>query len=323
MPRTKRSHEIRYYLGIDGGQSSTTALIADAEGCIIGAGRSGPCNHVSGPEANAKFLAVIGDCLDQAFRQAGLLSTQEFHAACLGFSGGAQDKSVLVRQLVRSVRLKITHDAEIALIGATGGEAGIVVIAGTGSMAFGRDQNGRSARAGGWGYIYGDEGGAFDLTRRGLRAALQMEEGWGPATALRELLLQATGAESANALLHRFYVEKDRQPIAALAPIVTNAAENGDPVALEIIDAAVRALSWFAGGVHKHLFAPSDSVPIAYVGGVFTSPVLRQAFQARIRADLRCEAMFPRLSPAAGAVLEALRMDGNTSTLSHLPNLEK
>jgi len=109
----------------------------------------------------------------------------------------------------------VTSDAFIALSGATAGGPGLVAIAGTGSIAFGRNAAGRTARAGGWGYLFGDEGGAFSIVRQALRAALRHEEGWGAPTELRPALLEATGAASANDLLHRLYTaEFTRQRIA-------------------------------------------------------------------------------------------------------------
>lgn len=314
----------RLYLGIDGGQSSTTALIANETGRIIGRGRSGACNHVASAERRIKFLKVIGDCLDQACLEAGLdRSSTSFAAACFGFSGGAEDKEACSRELVRSAKYKFTHDAEIALLGATAGQPGIIVIAGTGSMAFGRNAAGVTARAGGWGYLFGDEGGAFDLTRRALRAALQFEEGWGRATALREMLLDATEATDANTLMHRFYNQFSNSAIASLAPIATQAADQGDQVALEIIDRAAGKLAWFAEGVYRQLFCARESVPVAYTGGVFQSAQLRDAFARRVRDAIGCEAAPPQFGPAAGAILEALRLDGNASHLSAVPESEK
>lgn len=316
--------QCRLYLGIDGGQSSTTALIADVTGRIIGHGRGGACNHVTSPERRAKFLRVIGGCLDDAFCSAGLdRSKIEFAAACFGFSGGPEDKEACSRELVPSARYKFSHDAEIALTGATAGEPGIIVIAGTGSMAFGRNAAGKTARAGGWGYVFGDEGGAFDLTRRALRAALQFEEGWGPATGLRRALLEATGAPDANTLLHRFYDENPRSEIAALARIVTETAHRGDEVALAIVDRAAFKLAWFASGVHRQLFDERQSVPVAYTGGVFRSRLVSDAFARRIRDDIGCEVIAPQFGPAAGAILDALRLDGNRSRLSDVPEFEK
>jgi len=310
----------RYYLGVDGGQSSTTALIARGDGQVIGSGRSGPCNHVSGSERRDKFVAVLSDCLRQATSGVDFTAEAvEFAAACLGFSGGAEDKAEFADEVVHSRLLKVTHDAEIALIGATGGEPGIIAIAGTGSIAFGRNANGSMARAGGWGYIFGDEGGAFDIVRRALRAALQFEEGWGPATALHALLLSKTGAESANQLMHRFYAEGQRREVAELASIVTEAAETGDPTAKRILAQAGELLSWYVEGVHRRLFAANEPVTVAHVGGAFRSAPLRHAFADNVMHRIRRHVIAPKYSPAAGALIEALRLDGNASKPSGVP----
>lgn len=308
----------KLYLGIDGGQSSTTALIADGEGRVIGRGRGGPCNHAAASEGRAKFFRAMTACLASACEQAQLdAKTVQFAAVCFGFSGGPQDKDAYSRELVRSARYKITHDAEVALSGATGGEPGIIVIGGTGSMAFGKTARGETARAGGWGYIFGDEGGGFDLTRRALRAALRAEEGWGPATALRRLLLEATGAENANDLLHRFYANFDRTSIAAMATLVTQAAEQGDEVAQSILWSAARELATLVEGVYRKLFR--DLVPVATIGGVFRSTRLRDEFGERVQELTGCAVIPPRFGPAAGALLEALRLDGNASELKDVP----
>ncbi len=314
----------RLYLGVDGGQSGTVALIADGRGTVIGRGSGGPCNHVEGAEGRAKFLRAVGAAIQEACREARLdPDALSFSAACLGLSGGAEDKEACARELIRSAKFKFTHDAEIALSGATAGEPGIIVIAGTGSIAFGRNKEGRTARAGGWGYIFGDEGGAFDLMRRALRAALQYEEGWGPETSLRDLLLAATGAATANELLHRFYTAAySRTVVASFAPLVSQAAEQGDGIARQIVNEAASKLSWFAEGVYRSLFA-NENVPLCYIGGVFRSRSILAQFQSQIGAAIPCRTQPPRLNPAAGAVLDALRLDGNESPLSGVPESEK
>ena len=245
--------------------------------------------------------------------QAGLdPKTLRFEAACLGFSGGAEDKRALTESLIQSERHSITHDAEIALTGATAGEPGIIVIAGTGSMAFGRNASGDTARAGGWGYIYGDEGGAFDIVRQALRAVLRAEEGWGPATSLQAGLLQATGAPNANALLHRFYgPEYPRSKVASFASLVNKAASAGDEVAIRLLQNAGEQLSELVRGVYQHLFTTAERVVVAPVGGTFLSTTLRTTLEERVRTDPGCTVIEPRWSPATGALLQALRLGGN------------
>lgn len=314
----------RLYLGIDGGQSSTVALIANEHGQIIGRGRGGPCNHVGSAAGRAKFLSAVGDCLAQAYHAAGIDSQPvKFSAACLGFSGGGEDKLAYVHELIKSDKYKVTHDAEIALTGATAGEPGIIVIAGTGSIAFGRNGEGRMARAGGWGYIFGDEGGGFDIARRALRAALQYEEGWGRETTLHDLLIKGSNAATANQLMHSFYADLRREEIATLAQTVHEAATDGDGVAQKILGDAAAQLAWYVQGVYHNLFRAGETVPVAYIGGVFRSIFIRDQFAQSIQSQIGCSSGPPLLSPAAGALLEALRLDGNISVLSDVPESEK
>src|SRR5579872_2104814 len=142
---------MRLFLGVDGGQSDTTALIGDEAGRVLGMGRGGPCNHVGAAEGRAKLIAAVTDCVAKACARAQLDPAHvRFEAACFGMSGGPDDKEALLSEILHAGKLVLTHDGSIALAGATGGEPGIATIAGTGSIVFGRAADGRTARAGGW-----------------------------------------------------------------------------------------------------------------------------------------------------------------------------
>jgi N-acetylglucosamine kinase-like BadF-type ATPase len=304
-----------YFLGVDGGQSSTYALIGDRTGRVLGWGRGGPSNHVAESEGRAKFTSAILGCLSAACAEAGLdTASIRFAACCLGFSGGPADKEGILREILASDRTLVTHDALIALSGATAGEPGLITIAGTGSIAFGRNAAGKTARAGGWGYIFGDEGGGFYIARQALRAALRFEEGWSAPTSLRSLLLAATGASDANELLHRFYTPEFSRPrIAGFAKLVDEAAENGDGIAREILVDAAEKLAALAGAVRKQLFNEVEPVRLAYIGGVFRSRVVLEHFRELTAATP------PIYGPAAGALLEAYRSAGVECTLTNVP----
>ena len=308
------------FLGVDGGKSSTVALIGDESGRVLGAGTSGPSNHVGAVGGREKFVSAVEGCVSAACQRAGLDAAEvRFEAACLGFSGGSADKEPILGQLLTAARLVVTTDALIALAGATAGEAGIITIAGTGSIAFGRDAGGRTARAGGWGHLFGDEGGAFDIARQALRAALRYEEGWGPPTALRQALLEATGAASANDLLHRFYTTEFARPrIASYARLVDQVAQQGDTVALEVLHDAARHLAAITAAVRSQLFDPGAAFRAAYVGGVFGSVIVLGEF----RRLIGFECAPPIHGPAAGALLEAYRAAGLTPTLASLPEFK-
>jgi N-acetylglucosamine kinase-like BadF-type ATPase len=312
------------FLGVDGGQSSTTALIGDETGRVLGSGSGGPCNHVGAAEGREKFVRAIEECVSTACRAAGLDPAEvHFASACLGFSGGPEDKQPILTEILRTERLLVTTDALIALVGATAGQPGIITIAGTGSIAFGRNAQGRTARVGGWGYTFGDEGGAFDLTRQALRAALSAEEGWGTPTALHALLLEATGAASANDLLHRFYTTEFPRPrIASFSKLVDQAARQGDAVAQGILRKAAHELAALAAAVRRQLFQRGEAARVAYIGGVFRSRLLREDFCALVEMEPGNACGPPAHGPAAGALLEAYYAAGLSPKLSNLPEFK-
>jgi N-acetylglucosamine kinase-like BadF-type ATPase len=307
----------RYFLGVDGGQSGTTAIIGAESGRVLGIGRGGPCNHVGAAEGRAKFINAINASVGAACTAAGLEAAKvRFASACLGFSGGPADKQAILGQILASDRILVTDDAGIALSGALAGEPGIVITAGTGSIAFGRNAQGNTARAGGWGYLFGDEGGGFWIAREALRAALRWEEGWGPPTSLRAILLDAvaawnSGARNINDLMHRSYTPEFPRPrIASLALLVNYAAENGDPAAQRILSEAARELALLALAVRNQLFGPLESVRCAYTGGVFHSRILRARFGDTLEREAGLVVTAPVHDPAVGALLEAYRVTG-------------
>jgi N-acetylglucosamine kinase-like BadF-type ATPase len=303
---------MQLFLGVDGGQSGTTALIGDETGRILGRGEAGPCNHAAAGEGRAKLEHAIRACLEGAASQAGLHAAElHFEAACFGMSGGPDDKREILASILRTERLIVTNDAVIALAGATRTGQGIITIAGTGSIAFGRAPDGRTSRAGGWGHIFGDEGGAFDLARQATRACLRMEEGWGPPTLLRERLLAATGSASANEMLHRFYTDEwPRSRVATLARLIDTAAADSDPVSIELLRTAAQQLAMLAGAVRNGLWPQGSPVEVAYIGGVFQSRLLRETFQTLVELPDGVSCGPPLRGPAEGALLEALRAAG-------------
>ena len=301
---------MKLFLGVDGGQSSTTALIGDEDGRVVGTGRAGPCNHAGSVGGHARFVGAVGESVRSALEHAGLKEAA-FEAACFGFSGGPADKDAMTRELVTASHYLITHDAWIALAGATAGEPGVIAIAGTGSIAFGRNRDDRTARAGGWGYAFGDEGGAFDVVRQALRAALRHEEGWGSPTVLRDLLLTASGASDANDLLHRCYTDEfPRERVAAFAPLVDQAATSGDVIAQDILKSAAQAIAMLVAAVRRQLFLPEETVLVSYAGGVFKSGVVTERFRMLVELEEANRTAEPCYAPAAGALLEAYRIAG-------------
>ena len=307
----------RLFLGLDGGQSGTRVIVADASGQILSRGAAGPANYAGDAAGREKLIQAVTGAVRQALQEAGrTLETTRFAAACCGMSGGPEDKREILAELLPAGQLEVVSDAQIALWGAMGGEPGIIVIAGTGSIALGQNANGKTARAGGWGYVFGDECGAFGIVRQALRAALRQEEGWGPPTLVYKLLLDECGATSANELMHRFYTgEYARDEIAALAPLVGKAASEGDEPARRILAKAAQQLAGLASAVRGQLFQDEAAVSVAAVGGVFRNSSVAAEFAKILTSRAgsgppSARVIKPKFEPVVGALLKAFRLAG-------------
>jgi N-acetylglucosamine kinase-like BadF-type ATPase len=225
-------------------------------------------------------------------------------------SGGPEDKAALLKEIVDAEQWLVTHDGMIALSGALAGESGIVAIAGTGSFVFGRNGS-RTMRAGGWGYLFGDEGSAFWVAKQALRAALRYEEGWGSKTRLHPLLLEATGAKNTNEALHLFYTRDwHRSRVARLAAEVDRAAESGDEAAESILRQAGDVLAELVGAVRNQLWELGEPVTASYIGGVFRSAAVLSRFSEELQADWNVDVRPPIWGGEAGALIEAYRLAG-------------
>jgi N-acetylglucosamine kinase-like BadF-type ATPase len=244
-----------------------------------------------------------------------------FESAFLGLSGGPEDKAAIIAEVIRAHRMEATHDAVTALMGATEGRPGIIVISGTGSICFGMNDRGQTARAGGWGYVFGDAGSAFDGARQALRAALAMEEGWGPATVLRDRILKFSAAKDINEALHLWYTDAfPRSRVATFSQQVDQAAGEGDRVARHILSSAAGELAALVERVRRRIFRPREEVLVSYIGGAFRSRILLERFRKLVRAQGTNRVLAPALGPAAGALLAAYRATGRHDVrLKNLP----
>ena len=168
--------------------------------------------------------------------------------------------------------------------------------------------------------MFGDEGGAFDIVRQAVRAALRKEEGWGHTTTLREALLEATGASDMNDLLHRFYTPAYPRPrIASYAALVDEAARNGDGAAREILQSAAQSLATYVAAVRRQLFHRGELARTSYIGGVFRSEFVRERFATLVQLESDAPVHPPAMGPAAGALIEAYRLAGTKVLPSNAP----
>ncbi|HWI50698.1 MAG TPA: BadF/BadG/BcrA/BcrD ATPase family protein [Symbiobacteriaceae bacterium] len=295
-------------VGIDGGGTKTRCLVADMAGRILGEGHAGPSNYQAVGQQAA--TAALRSAVDAALAAAGG-SLADVTAACAGLAGVArpEDRPVMLEALafLAPARVELVTDARIALEGALGGAPGVIVISGTGSIAMGRNAAGELFRAGGWGWILGDDGSGFDIGRRAIAGALAALDGMGPATSLGERICAAWGLERLNQVVPRVYgdVAQSRPAIAALVPLVVQVASEGDTVAAAILDGAGRELGRLACAVLAKMQMPNGLV--AVTGGVVTGvPAVRAALEEALAGLAPGARVIDGLvSPAEGALLMA------------------
>jgi N-acetylglucosamine kinase-like BadF-type ATPase len=259
--------EPEYFAGIDGGGTKTLAVVVDRDGNEIGRASAGGSN-----------LSVIG--VDRAAHEiemalasalAGASGGLPIRALWAGLAGvdhtGTYDLMLPpLRRLARDVRLG--NDAELVLT-ALPGAAGVALIAGTGSIAFGRDATGKMYRAGGWGHIIGDEGSGYDLGRQALAAATRVADRRGPETTLLDAIIAKWNLQSPWEMIDRVYLQSDKAAIAALSAIVFDVARTGDAVARRIVSKAADELALDVLTVAENLEF-NGPLPIAVAGGLMT-----------------------------------------------------
>ncbi len=302
----------KLYLGVDGGQTTTAAVIADSTGRLLSAGVGGPANHIHEPGGPERVKGSLRDAIETAARACGL-ADPTFEVAYLGMTGGTELMAQICREVVPAHKVQLGHDSLIALHSVTFGKPGVVVIAGTGSVAWGRNARGETSAAGGWGYLLGDEGSGYWIAIEGLRAACKAEDGRSDPNTLRDGILKRLGANSMSEVHQRVYsMQLGRPEIAALAVAVGDAAALGDRAAREILRLAGIELGHAAGVVVRRLFPPKAPVEVGTVGGVFRAgaqimtPFRRSLHRLAPAAVIRS----PQVPSAVAAVLLALAEDG-------------
>jgi N-acetylglucosamine kinase-like BadF-type ATPase len=301
-------------LGIDGGATSTVALLADSiSGAVLGRGMSGPSNIQAVGEDTA--LRALDEAVRAAFVAAGR-RYEMVAAAALGLAGIDLNEGVdLIRSWATRVdltdKISVANDATLLFAAGTPEGWGLAVVAGTGSIAFTLDRDGREARAGGWGYLLGDEGSAFRLGLLGLRAACRAADRIGPPTELLPLLLKSLGSNDPRDFIPAVYRGAwDKAAIAGLAPVVSEAAEGGDATARAIFEEQARELARTAAGAVAVGGLSRDRVPIALTGGlVLRNDLFRERFLANLQAlGVTAGPVGLVDDPAVGAVVLARRM---------------
>jgi N-acetylglucosamine kinase-like BadF-type ATPase len=298
-----------HVLGLDVGGAKTMCLLADETGTVVS-------TSLRGSGANLQTVGedglerVLRDVIDETVRGRDVRP----EAVCLGVAGmdRPEDEAAVRRVMARlghADGVVVVNDALIALVAGVGDAPGIVIVAGTGSMAYGRNAADEAARAGGWGNVLGDEGSGYWIGRHALRAVVRHADGRGQPTALTPLLLSHFGVERPNELIRKVYHERLSQgAVAAIAPFVQQAGEQGDGPAVRILDRAVRELVQAASSVVAQLRLTGESFTFVLSGGVFRGvPWLREHLvEALASLAPGVSTLHLQKQPAMGAVRLAL-----------------
>lgn len=297
----------RWVIGVDGGGTLTRALVLAEGGRELGAADGGAA-LTERAEAPVDLETVAGT-VRRATVQAGL----EAPAAvlCAGFAGvgRAAERLAVERGLLDlglAARVRVITDAEAGFFDAFAEGPGLLLIAGTGSVAWGRGMEGRQVRVGGWGTILGDEGSGYAIGRRALQAVARWADGRGPETTLRQRLLEQMGVDDPEALIP-WASGAGKDGIAGLAPLVCEAATAGDEVAAAIVDEAVEALRQHVAALLERLRPWAEPPGLALSGGLIAPG---GALHGGLVAGLRgggCRLLDSLVWPARGAARMALK----------------
>ena len=306
-----------YVLGIDAGGTKTVCLLADESGQVLAESRGGGANLQASGELGVE--KVLHHVMEEAIGP----RDRRPDAICLGIAGvdrpaDARAMEGIMRRIGFKTPVVVVNDALIALVAGTGERPGVVVVAGTGSIAYGVDAERRAGRAGGWGYLLGDEGGAFWIGRAALAAVVREFDGRGPATRLTELVLAEMRLATPSELIHAIYDSGLQRPlVAGLAGLVQRAATAGDAVATSILARAAQELVAAAASVISQLGMRGEAFPTILSGGAFRAiPWLAADVRVRM-AEIapRSEVRSLGVEPARGAITLALAAARGTLVL--------
>ncbi len=294
---------MKFIAGIDGGGTKTRVVVASPEGETLASQVFGPFNLNS---IGAGRFAALLDEICTWLNQHGTCV-----ALCIGSAGisNRDMESLLSAAMQRGgiANWKMVGDQVIALTGALDGQPGIALIAGTGSICFGKNAAGQFARSGGWGHLIGDEGSGYALGRDALAAVARAWDGWGEKTLLTQLLASELGLDDQQKIISYTY-GGDKSRIAALSGLVEQAARQGDSVAMEILCANAVQMTRLVGAVARKLELSAPQV--AMLGGLLENDTMLKAqFQAEMAKqypEMRC--VMPHRDAAAGAVMLAKEM---------------
>ncbi len=291
-------------LGVDGGGTKTIALIATLDGKIIGIGYGGSSNQnvVGLKKAYLNIMKAIQEAISGA--NANVL------VSCVGLAGidNEENYSMMSSKLKSNSFIKnliLVSDAEIALASGTWGQYGVVIIAGTGSNVYGKNVYGESARSGNWGYIIGDEGSAYYISRLALNAVFREYDGRGSHTILTEMVKSYFKVNELSEIIPIIYKRMSIPEIASLAGLVSQAARMNDSIAKSILRMGGKELGLASVAVIKKLKMENEDFYVVFVGSMFNAgkyfiePIKREIKKVAPNAKF----IRPDIPPVFGALI--------------------
>lgn len=303
-----------YVFGVDGGGSSSRALMITDRGRVVYCGKGPGVNY---HEVGASQAVRVIEKLYEEALGAARARRDECVGIGLGLAGAGRDKDreilePLFKNAFGDTPLRITTDADVALTSGALSDSGVIVICGTGTMVHGRNEQQETARAGGYGPLISDEGGGYWLAIQALRRIAQAHDGCGIPTALTASVLEHLQLKDFDGLIHWIHSQDaSRKRVAEIAPLVVRAASEDDPVADELLNQGADALAIGVEAVHKRL-GFSDRFDVVLSGGLITHATLyAQLVRRKILYLLPGASVnLPRMEPVFGAAFFAYSLAG-------------
>ena len=270
---------MNYIIGVDGGGTKTLALLADLDGNVLARGLSGSSNY------NAVGFETACLALADAINSSKKNIPDEISALCLGLAGVGRSEDIerfqtwAQNKFPRTI-VKVVNDADILLAASSSTGPAIALVCGTGSIIYGRTITGELIRAGGWGYLFGDEGSGYSIGAAALRAVMQAYDGRGTSTLLTQLILEKRGLNTPPDLIRSIYgADSPRLEVASLSELVEQAASQNDALAISILDEAAQALVKSIKAVYPKLGSATFLLIISG-GTILNGKYLQTAFRS-------------------------------------------
>jgi N-acetylglucosamine kinase-like BadF-type ATPase len=321
MTETAQPAKLSYFLGFDGGGTKTDCYLVDADGNVLHHATAGPSNPLRAGYAKAWF--TLSDAADFVLEKQHLKAS-DIAGICAGIGGAGRESvarrlATFLERAFPEAAVYVTTDLAITLDAALGDSKaeGVILVVGTGSAAFGRDAHGKTARAGGRGPWFSDEGSAFDIGRRALAAVVRADESRGPQTALSGKMLAWLGCHEWTRVLD-WVIKNPDDVFPRVFPLVAELGDKGDEVARDILTTAAESLTELAASVIRKLDMQDRDIVIAKSGGTIGRS---KFFDAAIDADLarlvpRARIVALQMKPAEAAARLAISLGKRKSRVT-------